>query len=213
MLAAKHSPVVKISNPKCFLDIRIGERSAGRVVVELFYDTVPLTCENFKQLCKGTKKSPKGVPLAYKGSKFHRVIKNFMMQGGDFTEGNGCGGLSIYGPTFKDENFRMKHTEPGLLSMANSGKNTNGSQFFITFAECRHLDNNHVVFGKVVEGWEVCREVERLRTDRNDKPVSPVTIENCGELEASQEPKPKKQKHKKKHKKEKPIKKPKKSRH
>ncbi|CAN7940912.1 unnamed protein product, partial [Ixodes hexagonus] len=123
-----------------------------------------------------------GKPLHYKGVKFHRVIKSFMIQGGDFSVGNGSGGESIYGGTFKDECFDMKHDRPYLLSMANRGKDTNGSQFFITTQQTPHLDGVHVVFGQVIKGEEVVREVENQPTDDNSCPLQPVVIANCGEL-------------------------------
>lgn len=188
--------------PQVFFDLRIGERDVGKIIIELFYDDVPKTCENFRQLCIGDKRSPKGVSLSYKGSVIHRVIRNFMIQGGDFTKGDGSGGLSIYGAEFNDENFRIKHNQPGLVSMANVGKNTNGSQFFITLKECRHLDNRHVVFGHVIEGMEICREIERMNTDAYDRPIIPVTIIESGDyVKIKEKKKHRKHKTKKKHRK------------
>lgn len=141
------------SNPRVFFDITIGGQAAGRIIMELFADVVPKTAENFRALCTGEKgKGKKGRPLHYKGCPFHRLIKGFMIQGGDFTDKNGTGGESIYGIKFHDENFKIKHTGRGILSMANAGKNTNGSQFFICFKSTPHLNGKHTVFGKVVEG-------------------------------------------------------------
>ncbi|EGC32294.1 hypothetical protein DICPUDRAFT_38584, partial [Dictyostelium purpureum] len=146
-----------VVNQRTFFDVEIDGKPIGRIVFQLFNDVVPLTTENFRVLCLGTQHSKVSHQrLHYKGSPFHRIIKNFMVQGGDFTNKNGTGGESIYGRKFDDENFKIKHTEPYLLSMANAGPNTNGSQFFITTAPAPHLDGKHVVFGKVVQGQNVC---------------------------------------------------------
>lgn len=171
----QHTEVVN-----CFFDIQIGDEEVERVEMELFKDTVPKTVENFRCLCTGEK----GSGLHYKGSGFHRVISGFMIQGGDFTKGDGTGGKSIYGDKFDDENFVSKHTQKGLLSMANAGPGTNGSQFFITTAETPHLDGKHVVFGRVSKGMEFIEKVEKLETGSNDKPLKAVTIVDCGEVKA-----------------------------
>ncbi|KAI0853203.1 cyclophilin-like domain-containing protein [Daldinia vernicosa] len=165
-----------------FFDITIGTKPAGRITFELYDDVVPKTAENFRALCTGEKGLGKsGKPLHYKGSTFHRVIKQFMIQGGDFTAGDGTGGESIYGEKFEDENFELKHERPFLLSMANAGPGTNGSQFFVTTVPTPHLDGKHVVFGEVKSGKSIVRQIENLRTN-NDKPVKDAIITDCGEL-------------------------------
>ncbi|KAI9860695.1 MAG: Peptidyl-prolyl cis-trans isomerase H [Vezdaea acicularis] len=150
--------------------------------MQLFSNTVPRTAENFRQFCTGESKNAQGRPQGYKGSKFHRVIKDFMIQGGDFMNGDGTGSTCIYNSrSFADESFERRHDEPGLLSMANSGPNTNGSQFFITCAATPFLNGKHVVFGRVVDGMDVVRKVENVRTIQ-DKPSMDVTISQCGEM-------------------------------
>ncbi|KAI6065092.1 Peptidylprolyl isomerase G (Cyclophilin G), transcript variant X1 [Aix galericulata] len=175
---------VKVQRPRCFFDIAINNVPAGRVVFELFSDVCPKTCENFRCLCTGEKGTGKSTqkPLHYKSCLFHRVVKDFMIQGGDFSEGNGRGGESIYGGFFEDESFAVKHNKEFLLSMANRGKDTNGSQFFITTKPTPHLDGHHVVFGQVISGQEVVREIENQKTDASSKPYAEVRILSCGEL-------------------------------
>lgn len=176
------STEINPTNPKVFFEIRIGEEeNLRRIEFELFADKVPKTAENFRQLCKGFL-NENNETYSYKGSKFHRVIKDFMMQGGDFEKGNGTGGMSIYGKKFDDENFSLPHSQPFLLSMANAGPNSNGSQFFITFKETSYLNGKHVVFGRVIKGEEHCRAVESNPTTDNDYPIKEVVIVNCGEI-------------------------------
>ncbi|XP_024161433.1 peptidyl-prolyl cis-trans isomerase CYP63 isoform X2 [Rosa chinensis] len=176
----------KKANPSVFLDVSIDGAPTERIVIELFADVVPKTAENFRALCTGEKGIGKstGKPLHYKGTQFHRIIKGFMAQGGDFSKGNGTGGESIYGGKFADENFKLKHDRPGLLSMANGGPNTNGSQFFIIFNPTPHLNGKHVVFGKVTKGIDVVQKIEKAGTDQGN-PSQLVKIVDCGEVENS----------------------------
>eukprot|EP00567_Pseudictyota_dubia_P012573 CAMPEP_0197452452 /NCGR_PEP_ID=MMETSP1175-20131217/32084_1 /TAXON_ID=1003142 /ORGANISM="Triceratium dubium, Strain CCMP147" /LENGTH=194 /DNA_ID=CAMNT_0042985461 /DNA_START=29 /DNA_END=613 /DNA_ORIENTATION=+ len=178
--------LVKAEEPKVtntvFFDVTIGDEPAGRIKMGLFGDDVPKTAENFRALCTGEKGVGKaGKPLHYKGSTFHRIIPSFMIQGGDFTHGNGRGGESIYGEKFEDENFKLKHEGPMYLSMANAGPNTNGSQFFITTVKTAWLDGRHVVFGKVLEGDDVVKKVEAVGSN-SGSPSKTVTISDSGEL-------------------------------
>ncbi|TCD64992.1 peptidyl-prolyl cis-trans isomerase cpr6 [Steccherinum ochraceum] len=169
------------TRPLTYFDITIGDKPAGRVVFELYNDTVPKTAENFRALCTGEKGvGNSGKKLSYEGSSFHRVIKGFMIQGG-----NGTGGESIYGEKFEDEAFDVKHTKPFLLSMANAGPGTNGSQFFITAAPTPHLDNKHVVFGEVIRGKSIVRAIENTPTSSGDVPSLACTIVSCGQLDPS----------------------------
>ncbi|CAH0483104.1 unnamed protein product [Peronospora belbahrii] len=170
------------TNPNVFFDISIDGKSTGRLVFELRADVVPKTAENFRQLCTGEAGiGEAGKPLHYKGSKFHRIIPNFMCQGGDFTRGNGTGGESIYGANFPDEKFVLKHEGVGILSMANAGPNTNGSQFFLTTVDCPWLDKAHVVFGHVTEGHDVLKVMEEQGSQSGATRVD-VVIEDCGEI-------------------------------
>lgn len=167
---------------RVYFDIEIDSHAAGRIVMGLYGGVVPKTAKNFEVLCRGDTTHPRGAKLAYEGSIFHRIIPDFMIQGGDFTFGNGTGGLSIYGDKFEDENFKLNHTGPGLLSMANAGRNTNGSQFFITTTKTPHLNGRHVVFGVVEQGWDVVKLIEMCGS-RSGKPSRLVKIAKCGVLE------------------------------
>ncbi|KAF6096305.1 peptidylprolyl isomerase D [Phyllostomus discolor] len=180
------SPKTKPSNPRnprVFFDVDIGGERVGRIVLELFADIVPKTAENFRALCTGEKGigPTTGKPLHFKGCPFHRIIKKFMIQGGDFSNQNGTGGESIYGEKFEDENFYYKHDREGLLSMANAGSNTNGSQFFITAVPTPHLDGKHVVFGQLIKGMGVARILENVEV-KGEKPAKSCVIAECGEL-------------------------------
>lgn len=163
------------SNPKVWFDVKVGSIRSGRITFELFQNVVPRTAENFRALCTGEK------GFGFKGCRFHRIIPQFMIQGGDFTNGNGTGGKSIYGEKFEDESFEIAHAKPGLLSMANAGPNTNGSQFFITTVVTDWLDGKHVVFGQVVDGMDVVKQMESVGSSSGNT-SSDVTIEDCGVL-------------------------------
>mmetsp|Transcript_26025 Transcript_26025/g.36179 ORF Transcript_26025/g.36179 Transcript_26025/m.36179 type:complete len:181 (+) Transcript_26025:162-704(+) len=170
-----------VQNPIVFIDITVGHQNQGRIKMELFADKCPRTCENFRQFCTGEFRRH-GEPVGYKGSIFHRVIKDFMIQGGDFVKGDGTGISSIYGERFNDENLTSKHDAPGLLSMANTGPNSNGCQFFITCAPAQWLDGKHVVFGRVIEGLRVVHLIENVPVDPKSRPKIEVKIAECGEM-------------------------------
>ncbi len=169
-LAKKQEKLKDKKSKFVYLDIK----GYGRIKIELFDNVVPKTAENFRKLC---------VDKKYVSIPFHRVIKGFMIQGGDITAKNGTGGMSIYGPNFPDENFKLRHTEPGILSMANAGPDTNSSQFFITTKETPHLDGKHVIFGKVVSGMDVVYKLERIPVDNNDKPIHEIIVQDSGVIE------------------------------
>lgn len=171
-------PIEEVTH-RVFFDISVNGQRAGRVILGLFGKKVPKTVENFRALATGEK------GFGYEGSYFHRLIKNFMIQGGDFTKSDGTGGKSIYGDKFEDENFDIKHFT-GALSMANSGPDSNGSQFFITTAETKWLDNKHVVFGYVVRGFELIKRLETIKTDDKNRPIVPIRIDACGVMPLDQ---------------------------
>jgi cyclophilin family peptidyl-prolyl cis-trans isomerase len=176
--AATLTPILQIM-ARVFFDIAVGDAAPARLVMKLYADKLPRTVENFRALCTGEK------GFGYKGSKFHRVIKGFMAQGGDFTRGDGTGGKSIYGRTFDDEGFPVKHTKRGQLSMANAGKNTNGSQFFLTFTPCPHLDGRHMVFGEVESdagSQKLLDLIESLGNPRDGPPLKSIVVTDSGEL-------------------------------
>lgn len=172
----------QIKRSRVFFNVAIGKAAPKKITFELFNDMVPKTAENFRALCTGEKGAGKvsGKPLHYKNSIFHRIIPQFMLQGGDFTHGTGVGGESIYGTKFNDENFKARHEKPGLLSMANAGPNTNGSQFFITTVPCSWLDGKHTVFGQVIEGMDVVKSIEAVGS-QSGQPKETVKIVDCGE--------------------------------
>lgn len=186
-------PVTDPENPIVFFDIAVGDRPIGRIKLELYRNVCPKTVENFRQLCTGEFIDDKK-PVGFKGCTFHRVIKNALIQGGDFInvcifdhpltniQGDGTGSISIYGNYFDDENFRLKHNAPGLLSMANSGPNRNGCQFIITCSVLPSLDGKHVVFGHVVEGMKIVRMIENVSVDANCVPKFPCRIIQCGQM-------------------------------
>ena len=167
------------STSDVYFDISIGGEPQGRIVFSLYDSVVPITAKNFRSLCQGFNLN--GKLLTYKGSKFHRIIPKFMCQGGDFTTGDGRGGMSIYGSKFNDENFKISHTKPGLLSMANAGPNTNGSQFFITTTICDWLDGKHTVFGEVTSGYDIVQKMEKVGSN-SGAPQKTVVITDCGTL-------------------------------
>lgn len=161
--------------PRCYLDVSVDGKHLGRIVIQLRADVVPKTVENFRALCTGEK------GISYKGCKFHQIVPNFIAQTGDLERNDGTGSYSIYGPAFEDENFEVKHNKPGIVSMANSGRDSNGSQFFITLDVAPLLEGVHVAFGNVIEGMEVVRKIGTFGT-LNGVPRREVIIEDCGQI-------------------------------
>lgn len=182
-MEGSNRPLLHPDNPVVFLDVSVGTHEAGRIKIELFKHIAPKCAENFRQFCTGEFRENQ-VPMGYKGSTFHRIIKDFMIQGGDFVKGDGTGCVSIFGGSFADETFVLPHFRSGLLSMANSGPNSNGCQFFITCNKCIWLDGKHVVFGQVLgsDSMQVVRKIEHVTVDANNKPRVSVAITQCGEL-------------------------------
>ena len=174
----------ELGNKKVFMDIMYTPRNASgsktaRILAKLFVNETPMTCHNFLSFVRGVEKE--GKTYSYKNNTFHRIIADFMIQGGDVTTGDGRGGFSVYGRHFRDENFKARHSRPGVLSMANAGPNTNGSQFFITVAKTPWLDGRHVVFGEIEpDSMETAYEISRVETVQNDAPKHPVKIVDCG---------------------------------
>ena len=180
--SGRASAASSVENPVVFFDVAIGGNLLGRIKIELFVDVAPRTAENFRQLCTGEYRVG-GKPPGYKGATFHRVISRFMIQGGDFVRGDGTGTASIYGDHFDDETFALRHDAAGLVSMANSGPNTNGCQFFIMCTPADYLDGKHVVFGRVVgDGMRVVRMIENVSVDHNSRPRVPVVVQQCGQF-------------------------------
>ncbi|KAH8108033.1 peptidyl-prolyl cis-trans isomerase B precursor [Cristinia sonorae] len=178
---ATASPTLTVTK-QVFLDIKNGDDDLGRIVIGLFGEDVPKTAENFRALASGATADGTSLGFGYKNAIFHRVIKDFMIQSGDITHGDGTGGKSIYGQYFPDENFEIPFDAPGLVAMANKGEDTNSSQFFITTVITDWLNGKHVVFGKILSGMDVVDRIQNLLTDGNDRPLQSVVISNCGEV-------------------------------